>query len=147
MITQADKLLHPHDQQLVRAAVAAAEGRADVEVVVHAERSSRYPEARANDLMKALRLQRTDPRHCLFVYVAAEDRRCIVVADAAIRPLQGTRVWSDVMNRLTIDLLHGKVGQGLADTITRLSHILAGHFPAGGQRSNGLPRASAARGR
>jgi uncharacterized membrane protein len=52
------------------------------------------------------------------------------------------------MNRLTIDLLHGKLGQGVADGITRLSHILAGHFPAVRDCWDGvLPRAAGARGR
>jgi uncharacterized membrane protein len=38
-------------------------------------------------------------------------------------------VWRDVLNRLTMDLLHGKLGEGTADAVTRFSHIIAGHFP------------------
>jgi uncharacterized membrane protein len=148
MITQADRVLHPYDQELIRGAIIAAERRAAVEVVLHVESSSRYPEARAVDLARAFGLTRSDPRHFLFVYLAGQDRRCAVVADEEIRPLQGSRVWSDVINRLTIDLIHGKVGQGVADAITRLSYILAGHFPASSGRwdDRAVP-AAAARGR
>jgi uncharacterized membrane protein len=145
MITQTDKLLHPYDQEIIRGAVTAAEQRAAVEVALHVEPSTRFLEARATDLARALRLVRSDPRHLLFVYLAAHDRRCVVIADEAIRPLQATRVWSDVINRLTIDLLHGRLGQGVADAVTRLSHILAGHFPAA-RWDEQAPRA-AARGR
>jgi uncharacterized membrane protein len=49
--------------------------------------------------------------------------------------------------------LHAKVGQGVADAITRLSYILAGHFPAEDAHGDAVPgrpstvSAHAARGR
>jgi uncharacterized membrane protein len=122
-------------------------------VLIHIEGTARYPEARARDLARAAALTRSDSHHFLFVYLLTHDRRCLVVVSDTIRPLQGTRVWVDVINRLTIDLLHGKVGQGVADAITRLSYILAGHFPAEDAHGDAVPgrpstvAADAARGR
>jgi uncharacterized membrane protein len=153
MITQIDKLLHPNDQQRIRSAIDASDGRTAVEVLIHIEGTARYPEARARDLARAAALTRSDSRQFLFLYLLTNERRCLIIVSDTLRPLQGTRVWVDVINRLTIDLLHAKVGQGVADAITRLSYILAGHFPAEDAHGDAVPgrpstvSAHAARGR
>ena len=54
----------------------------------------------------------------------------MVITDKTLRPLEGARVWRDVANRLMLDLLHGRFGDGMADAVGRFSHIVGGHFPA-----------------
>jgi uncharacterized membrane protein len=121
-------LLHPQDQEKIAAAVEAAERRTSVQFHVHVEASSRYPEARAHDLLRAA-ITRSPRRNTMVLYLLAHERRCYVVTDLALRPLEGARVWRDVVNRLMLDLLHGKLGEGMADAVGRFSHIVAGHFP------------------
>jgi uncharacterized membrane protein len=121
-------LLHPQDQEKIAAAVEAAEHRTSVKFHVHVEATSRYPEARAHDLLRAA-IARAPRYHTMLLLMLAHDRRCYVVTDLALRPLEGARVWRDVVNRLMMDLLHGKLGEGMADAIGRFSHIVAGHFP------------------
>ena len=53
----------------------------------------------------------------------------MLVIDPALRALASTRVWRDVENRLTLDILAGKLADGIADAIQRFSYIAAGHFP------------------
>lgn len=121
-------LLNPNDQIKIAAAVEAAEQRTMVDFHVHVEATSRYPEARARDLLRAA-IARPHRRHTMLLYLLAHERRCYVVTDEALRPLEGTRVWRDVLNRLILDLLHGKLGDGVSDAVGRFSHIAAGHFP------------------
>jgi uncharacterized membrane protein len=111
-------------------AVKAAEERAFVDIHVHIEASSRYPEARASDLLRAATATRGVRRPAMILYLLTHERRCFVITDKTLRPLEGTRVWRDVANRLMLDLLHGKFGDGMADAIGRFSHIIGGHFPA-----------------
>jgi hypothetical protein len=129
MSNKLDLLLHPVDQRAIRSAVEDAERRTSVEINVHVETTSRYPEARALALFRRLKTMRAGRRIGVLMYLLVQERRCFLVVDEPVRALEGTRVWSDVTNRLTIDLLHGKIGQGVSDAITRFSHILAGHYP------------------
>ena len=121
-------LLQPNDQIKIAAALDAAEQRAAVDFHVHVEATSRLPEARARDLLRQAS-KRPHRAHAMLLYLLAHERRCYVVTDEALRPLESTRVWRDVVNRLVLDLLHGKLGDGMADAVGRFSHIVAGHFP------------------
>ena len=142
MAIQTDELLlHANDQSKIAAAIDAAEQRTSVEFHVHVEATSRYPEARARDLLR-MAIARGHRRQGMLLYLLAHERRCYVVTDEQIRPLEGTRLWRDVVNRLVLDLLHGKLGDGVADAVGRFSHIVAGHFPAG---SANVPTRSAVR--
>jgi uncharacterized membrane protein len=123
-------LLTPDDHAKIAAAVHAAEQRTSVEIHVHVGATSRYPEARASDLLRAAAAAHTSRRPAMLLYLLMHERRCFVVTDKTLRPLEGTRVWRDVTNRLMLDLLHGRVGEGMADAVGRFSHIAGGHFPA-----------------
>jgi len=129
MALQTDELLlHATDQTRIAAAIEAAEQRAAAAFHVHVEATSRYPEARATDLLRLARGREARP--ALLLYLLAHERRCYIVTDQQLRPLAETRVWRDVTNRLILDLLHGRLGDGTADAVARFSHIVAGHFPA-----------------
>jgi uncharacterized membrane protein len=130
-------LVTPDAHAKIAAAVEAAEQRASVEIHVHVEATSRYPEARALDLLRKAGARRP----AMLLYLLTHERRCFVVTDKTLRPLEGTRVWRDVANRLMLDLLHGKFGDGMADAVGRFSHIAGGHFPA----SVDIPARSVAR--
>ena len=119
-------LLTPDAHAKIAAAIQAAQERAAVEIHVHVEATSRFPEARAGDLLRAA----ASRRPAMLLYLLTHERRCYIVTDRTLRPLEGARVWRDVANRLTLDLLHGKFGDGLADAVGRFSHIVGGHFPA-----------------
>jgi uncharacterized membrane protein len=129
MANRLEELLYPADQIVIRSALESAAQRTSVEFNVHVEDTCRYPEARALGLFRTLQAARAGRRHGVLLFLLSNQRHCLIVVDEAVRPLEGTRVWRDVANRLTIDLLHGKIGQGVADAVTRFSHILAGHFP------------------
>ena len=122
-------LLHPNDQIKIAAAVDAAEQRTSVDFHVHVEATSRLPEARARDFLRQAS-KRPHRAHGMVIYLLAHERRCYIATDEALRPLEGTRPWRDVVNHLVLDLLHGKLGDGMADAVGRFSHIVAGHFPA-----------------
>ena len=123
-------LLSPTDHARISAAVEAAQQRASFEIDVYVEATCRCPEARARDLLRSENAVRGSRRPAMLLYLLAHDRRCHIVTDETLRPLEGTRVWRDVANRLMLDLLHGKLGAGTADAVGRFSHIVAGHFPA-----------------
>jgi uncharacterized membrane protein len=121
-------LLLPNDEAQILAALQAADERTTVETHVRVEASSRDSEARAGALLRAS-TARAGRRQRLLLYVLAHDRRCVVVIDPALRALASTRVWRDVENRLTLDILAGKLSDGIVNAIQRFSYIAAGHFP------------------
>jgi uncharacterized membrane protein len=128
MAIVAGALLLPNDEGIVASAVATAEERTTVEFHVCVEATSRYPEARAYTLLREA-TARGGRRQRMLLYLLAEDRRCYIATDPALRPLQSTRAWRDVETRLTLDVLHGRLGEAMANAINRFSHIVAGHFP------------------
>jgi uncharacterized membrane protein len=128
-IQTAELVLLPNEVNRIFAAVAAAEQRTTVEFHVVVETTSPSPSARAHELLRSS-TARGGRRQRMLLLLLAHDRRCCVVTDSALRPLESTRVWRDVEHRLTLDVLHGKLAEGLADAINRFSHIVGGHFPA-----------------
>jgi uncharacterized membrane protein len=122
-------LLLPNDAGLIASAVETAEERTSVEFHVCVEPTSRYPEARAHALLREA-TARGGRRQRMLLYLLAHDQRCYIATDPALRPLESTRVWRDVETRLTLDVLHGRLGEGMAAAINRFSHIVAGHFPS-----------------
>jgi uncharacterized membrane protein len=132
-----DELLHPSDQRTILLAIGAADRRSSIALHVHVEATCRYPEARARQLLHALKIGRPHRRSGVLLLLLVEERRCVVVVDAPVQPVERTSVWQDVVNHLTIDLRHGKMGQGIADALNRFSHILAGHFPGRGIEVHG----------
>lgn len=129
MANRPEELLYPNDLKTISSAVEAARARTWIALQMHVEMSCSYPEARAQQLLRVLKVARTDRRDGVLFFLLVDERRCFVVVDERLRALESTRVWQDVMNHLTIDLRLGKIGQGMADAITRLSYILAGHYP------------------
>jgi uncharacterized membrane protein len=119
----------PNDEGRIAAAVQAAEDRTCVEFHVWVEATAREPDTRAHALLRAS-TARGGRRQRMLIYFLAHDRRCYLATDPPLHPIATTRVWRDVENRLTLDILGGRVGEGLADAINRFSHIVAGHFPA-----------------
>jgi uncharacterized membrane protein len=128
-IQAGELLLLPNDEGTIASAVETAEGRTSVEFHVCVEATSRYPEARAHALLRDA-TARGGRRQRMLLYLLAQDRRCYIATDPALRPLESTRVWRDVETRLTLDVLHGRLGEGMASAINRFSHIVAGHFPS-----------------
>ena len=121
-------LLLPNDAGQIASAVETAEERTSVEFHVCVEATSRYPEARAHALLREA-TARGGRRQRMLLYLLAHDQRCYIATDPALRPLESTRVWRDVETRLTLDVLHGRLGEGMAAAINRFSYIVAGHFP------------------
>jgi len=134
MTFQAEMMvLLPNDEARIIAAIQDGESRTTVEFHVCVEATSREPEARAHALLSGATARGGRRQRVLF-YVLAHDRRCCIVFDPALRPLATTRVWRDVEQRLTLDVLHGRVADGTADAIHRFSYIVGGHFPSASNR-------------
>ncbi|HXU71987.1 MAG TPA: hypothetical protein VN947_21795 [Polyangia bacterium] len=122
-------LLLPNEEGRIAAAVAAAEACTRVEFHVCIETTSRYPTTRAYALLRAS-TARGGRRQRMLLYLLTEDRRCYVATDPVLRPLESTGAWRDVEHRLTLDVLHGKLGEALATAIHRFSLIAARHLPS-----------------
>jgi len=123
-------LMLPNDEARIVAAIQEGEDRTTAEFHVCVEATSRDPFGRAGVLLAAATARGGRRQRILFLLLTHE-RRCIVVTDPALRVLTTTRVWRDVENKLTLDVLHGRLAEGTADAIHRLSFIAAGHFPSG----------------
>jgi uncharacterized membrane protein len=136
MPNQLDRLLHPHDQRMILAAVVAAERRTSAQFKVHVEASCHQPHARARELLGRLKVTRTDRANGVLLFLTVHDRRCVLVADDGLRALQASPRWQEIVHRLTLDLRHGRVGNGVADALTSLSKIIAPHFPRGAVHVN-----------
>ncbi len=133
---QLDRLLHPHDQRKILSAVEAAERRTSAEFKVHVEGSARHPHARAHELFRRLKVERTDEDNGILLFLTVHDRHCLIVAGHGLQQMQTSRAWHDIVHRLMVDLRHGQIGQGVADAIMRLSLHLAARFPRGADDVN-----------
>ncbi len=85
-------------------------------------------------------LTRTAARTGILIFVAALERRVVVIGDEGIhRALGPGETWSEVVALATAGLGQGRAGDGILAAVRRCGEILAAHLPIGPSDTNELP--------
>ena len=134
--------VHGIDVSRVEAAVRRAELGTSGEIRVCVARFYSWGDVRraAERAFRTLRMDRTQHRNGVLIYVAPRMRRFVVLGDAGIDRLVEPTFWSDLCARLGDDFRAGERTWGLERAIADVGDRLRQHFPAGpGPATNELP--------
>jgi putative membrane protein len=90
-------------------------------------------EVRAEIEFSRLGVGKTKGQTGILLFLAVEDRRAVILGDAAISSKISAEQWNDVMSLMIAGLRDKNLEKGLTDAITACGRVLATHFPMQGQ--------------
>ncbi len=135
----AARLLTEADEQLVVAAIAAAEKATSGEIRIHLEDHCRGNALdRAIQLFDKLGMTRTVARNGVIVYIAVKDHKLAIYGDAGIHEQVGSDFWQAELNALIAAFKAGNYAAGLVQVVTDVGDKLKTYFPYQSDDSNEL---------
>ena len=136
------RLVHGIDVRAVEAAVRAAEQRTTGEIRVGLARFYFWGDVRraAERAFATLKMDRTQHRNGVLLYVAPRRKEFAVVGDRGIHKRVEQIFWTELAGRLSAAFKAGDLTGGLERAIAEIGERLASYFPAPpGPNVNELP--------
>jgi hypothetical protein len=97
------------------------------------------PRQRAIEVFSQLRIWDTEHNSGVLIYLLLADRRVEIIADRGIHASVGDDGWGSICREMEVAFRAGLYEQGVLTGISRISSLLAEHFPATSKRPNELP--------
>ncbi|MFH1067649.1 MAG: TPM domain-containing protein [bacterium] len=118
------------DDQRVVAAIQAAEKESsgEIRVFVHRSRVSDPVEFAKKQFVR-LKMNRTQERNGVLIFVAPRSQNFAVIGDEAIHQKCGEVFWNEIAAAMTGHFRRGDFTSGVVYGIERAGEILARHFP------------------
>ncbi len=136
----ASKLLTAQEQTLVVEAIRAAEKATSAEIRVHIENHCKGDVLdRAAEVFSYLKMDRTELRNGVLIYVAVKDRKTAIIGDQGINRYVHREFWNICYKALSSHFASGDFAGGLCAAIKLLPDELREHFPHQSNDVNELP--------
>ncbi|MGZ3798212.1 MAG: TPM domain-containing protein [Pseudobdellovibrionaceae bacterium] len=75
------------------------------------------------------RLNRTEKKTVVLIFISLMERRAVILADEGIAKVLPSHTWGEVLDPLTVFLRRGQWSAGFQDAIGRSGALLKAHFP------------------
>jgi uncharacterized membrane protein len=119
------------DNEMIVQAIRDAERQTSGEVRVFVESKCRFidPLDRALEIFAELKMQNTEQRNAVIVYVAIKDRQLAVYGDTGIHQKTGNEYWKAAVDNMISDFDKENYAAGIANCVTMIGKALQEHFP------------------
>jgi uncharacterized membrane protein len=119
------------EEQLVVDAIRQAERRTSGEVRVFIESRCRFVDAldRAAEVFWTLKMDKTENRNAVLVYVALKDHQLAVFGDEGIHAKVTSAFWNEEVRQMLAQFKKGYIPQGIAQIVNDIGEALHTHFP------------------
>lgn len=94
---------------------------------------------RALALFRTAAEKRTKASTGVLLYLSLAEHRAEIIADEAIHSRVSADVWGAAMAALLAEVKQGRPGDGMAQAVAQIGHVLAEHFPRSEGDTNELP--------
>lgn len=140
--------LTSEEEQAVIEAIRTAEKNTSGEIRVHLESKSvsqdNKEEAmdafdRATDVFEMLKMQNTQERNGVLIYVAIDDRTLVIMGDEGINNVVPPNFWESTKDIIIDHFRKGEMKEGLVNGILKAGEQLKKHFPYKKGGDNQLP--------
>ncbi|MCR5013179.1 MAG: TPM domain-containing protein [Bacteroidales bacterium] len=139
-MTNARKLLNHEEDRRVVEAIKQAELNTSGEIKVHIEnRCKGDVEQRSLFVFKHLKLDQTQLRNGMLIYLAIKDRKFAILGDEGINEVVGEGFWNDVKDLMLSYFKEGRFTEGLEQGIQRCGEKLKEFFPYQSDDVNEIP--------
>jgi len=119
------------DNEMIVQAIRDAERQTSGEVRVFVESKCRFidPLDRALEIFAELKMQNTEQRNAVIVYVAIKDRQLAVYGDTGIHQKTGNEYWKAAVDNMISHFNKENYAAGIANCVTMIGRALQEHFP------------------
>jgi len=119
------------EQKGIIEAISNAERRTSGEVRVFVESRCRYVDAidRAVEIFFQLKMEKTDDRNAVLVYVAIKDRQLAVFGDEGIHKKVGNEYWNEKVKKMISIFNKENYAEGICQCVKDIGEALHHHFP------------------
>jgi uncharacterized membrane protein len=122
-------------------AIREAESKTSGEIRVYVQRGklSADPVIVAQKQFQKLRMNKTQERNAVLIFVAPRAQKFAVVGDKAIHEKCGDEFWHRIVEGMRAHFQNEKFSHALVEAIKEIGKLLAAHFPRRSASANELP--------
>ena len=129
-MSKVEDFLSKEDEQEIVEAIRIAEKNTSGEIRVHIEKSTSLDAFdRAKEVFHELRMDETDLKNGVLIYLAVDDHHFIICGDKGINDLVEPDFWDCTRDVMASQFKKGDFKQGLVDGILRAGERLKKYFP------------------
>ncbi|MCK9219369.1 MAG: TPM domain-containing protein [Bacteroidales bacterium] len=139
MGTNIKDFFSPQEKEEIKAAIMNAELDTSGEIRIHIENScSGDVMDRAAFIFKKLRMNKTELRNGVLIYLAVKNRRFAIIGDKGIHARVPETFWTDIKTEMLNHFREDQFTEGLIAAVTSTGEQLKKHFPRASDDVNEL---------
>ena len=129
-MSKVEDFLTKEEEQEIVEAIRVAENETSGEIRVHIEKTtSKAPFDRALEVFHLLKMDETELKNGVLIYLAVKDRKFVICGDKGINDVVPTDFWDTTKTAMANHFKSGNFKQGLVDGITKAGEQLQKYFP------------------
>lgn len=129
-MTKVEDFLTQEEEQEIVKAIQVAEKNTSGEIRVHIEKTTALdPYDRALEVFNELKMDETQLKNGVLIYLAVKDRTFVICGDQGINDIVTNTFWDSTKDIMVAHFKNGNFKQGLIDGILRAGEELKKHFP------------------
>ena len=119
------------DKKQIVEAIRKAETETSGEIRVYVESKNSYVDAidRASEIFFKLKMQETEHRNAVLLYVAMKDQQLALYADEGIYQKAGADYWNEAVKNMLSQFTKENISNGIEQCITQIGQTLKEKFP------------------
>lgn len=124
-------LFQEEDTRLIVKAIRHAEQRTSGEVRVFVESRCSWVDAidRAAEIFFTLKMEQTEERNAVLVYIALKDHQLAVFGDEGIHNKVGSEYWNKIVSEMLSSFNKHHYAKGISECVVQIGDALTTHFP------------------
>lgn len=140
-LTRKQNWFTPQENETIVNAIRAAEKRTSGEIRVFIESRCSYvdPVDRAIEVFFGLKMDKTEDRNAVVLYIAMKDHQLAVFGDKGIHEKVGTEFWNKEVNKMLSSFGKKSYTEGIVQIVTEIGDALVSNFPYENEDRNELP--------
>lgn len=129
-MSKVEDFLSIEEEQEIVEAIRLAEKETSGEIRVHIEKTtSKVPFDRALEVFHELRMDQTELKNGVLIYLAVKDHKFVICGDKGINDVIPKGFWDSTKEVMATHFKSGNFKQGLIDGITKAGEQLQRYFP------------------
>jgi uncharacterized membrane protein len=129
-MTKVEDFLTQEEEQEIVEAIRVGEKNTSGEIRVHIEKTTALdPYDRALEVFNELKMDETQLKNGVLIYLAVTDRTFVICGDQGINDIVTNTFWDSTKDIMVAHFKNGNFKQGLIDGILRAGEELKKHFP------------------
>ncbi|MEY2828771.1 MAG: hypothetical protein RIQ33_629 [Bacteroidota bacterium] len=119
------------EKETIKLAIQQAESNTSGEIRVYVENKCAHKNVldRATECFYKLKMQNTQLKNGVLIYVAIKDKKFAIIGDSGINKVVGNNFWDSEKENMQSYFKQGKIIEGIEATVLKVGNQLKQYFP------------------